>query len=345
MVALIGIDCATQPNKVGLALGELDGERVRIKGCRTGSPKEAPASIVSSWLKSGEPALLALDAPLGWPLAIGQPLAGHQAGAAMGSTAHALFRRQSDDDIHERFGKRPLEVGANFISRTAVAALDLLADIRSMTSESIPLAWSPLDVNPIAAIEVYPAATRLAHGSKGKGGSIEGLEPLFVFPDLKGVLPSSTDAIDALVCVPAAADFIRGRARPPVNLDQARQEGWIWTAESKSRPESSSPGQRSTPSSCIAADLRSKQCPKGDRPGPAVIAGHGVGHGTSTQAADQATGVAALDLLLGSERWRGVSLFAIVCCRVPPGPWRCCGCGIVLNAASPAGPGDRPGPS
>ena len=35
MVALIGIDCATQPNKVGLALGQWDGERVRIKACRT----------------------------------------------------------------------------------------------------------------------------------------------------------------------------------------------------------------------------------------------------------------------------------------------------------------------
>jgi hypothetical protein len=236
MVALIGIDCATQPNKVGLALGELDGERVRIQACRTGSPKEAPASIVSSWLKSGEPALLALDAPLGWPLAIGQTLAGHQAGEAMGSTAHALFRRQCDDDIYRRFGKRPLEVGANFISRTAVAALDLLADIRSMTSESIPLAWSPVDLNPFAAIEVYPAATRLAHGSEGKGGSIEGLEPLLDLSALDGVLPSSADAIDALVCVLAAADFIRGRALPPMDLDIARLEGWIWTAERPGQP-------------------------------------------------------------------------------------------------------------
>lgn len=231
MVSLIGIDCATQPNKVGLALGELDGEHVRIKACRTGSPKEAPASIVSSWLKQGETALLALDAPLGWPLAIGQALAAHQAGAAMGATAHSLFRRQCDDDIYERFGKRPLEVGANFISRTAVAALDLLADIRSITGESIPLAWTPADLEPITAIEVYPAATRLAHGSEGKGGSIEGLEPLLDLSALDGVLPSSADAIDALVCVLAAADFIRGRARPPVELDIARQEGWIWTAE------------------------------------------------------------------------------------------------------------------
>jgi hypothetical protein len=231
MVALIGIDCATQPNKVGLALGALDGDGVRIKACRTGNTNAAPASIVCSWLKPGETALLALDAPLGWPLAIGRALAGHQAGAAMGATAHSLFRRQCDDDIYERFGKRPLEVGANFISRTAVAALDLLADIRSITGESIPLAWTPADLEPITAIEVYPAATRLAHGSEGKGGSIEGLEPLLDLSALDGVLPSSADAIDALVCVLAAADFIRGRARPPVELDIARQEGWIWTAE------------------------------------------------------------------------------------------------------------------
>ena len=46
MVALIGIDCATQPNKVGqLALGELHGERVRIKACRTASPKKRPDEI------------------------------------------------------------------------------------------------------------------------------------------------------------------------------------------------------------------------------------------------------------------------------------------------------------
>jgi len=152
-------------------------------------------------------------------------------GAAMGATAHALFRRQRDDDIHERFGKRPLEVGANFIFRTDVAALDLLADIRSITGESIPLAWTPADLEPITAIEVYPAATQLAHRLPGKGGSLEGLEPLLDLSALDGVLPTSTDAIDALVCVLAAADFIQGRARPPVDLDIAKQEGWIWTAE------------------------------------------------------------------------------------------------------------------
>ena len=135
----------------------------------------------------------------------------------MGATAHSLFRRQCDDDIYERFGKRPLEVGANFISRTAVAALDLLADIRSITGESIPLAWTPADLEPISAIEVYPAATRLAHGSEGKGGSIEGLGPLLDLSALDAVLPSSADAIDALTsfeaCVRLAAAQRRQSAK------------------------------------------------------------------------------------------------------------------------------------
>ena len=75
MVLLIGIDCATQPNKVGLALGELEGDVVRIKACKTGGPKRRPAAIATKWLQPRNPALLALDAPLGCQPAIGQALA------------------------------------------------------------------------------------------------------------------------------------------------------------------------------------------------------------------------------------------------------------------------------
>lgn len=110
MVALIGIDCATQPRKVGLALAELDGEIIRIKACRTASPREEPAWIVSRWMADHGTALLALDAPLGWPRAMGEALSTHQAGAGIGAATHELFRRQTDDAIHQRFNKRPLEV-------------------------------------------------------------------------------------------------------------------------------------------------------------------------------------------------------------------------------------------
>ena len=231
MVVLIGIDCATQPNKVGLALAQWDGAVARIQECRTGSAADPPAAIVSRWLQHTDTALLALDAPLGWPLALAQTLTGHQAGAGMGTSAHALFRRRTDDAIHQRFRKRPLEVGANFISRTAVVALDLLEELRVEHGHPIPLAWNPAELERVSAIEVYPAATRLAHGSEGRGGSLEGLEQALDLTALGGHLPASADAVDALVCVIAAADFLRGRAPGPEDLATAKQEGWIWTAE------------------------------------------------------------------------------------------------------------------
>jgi hypothetical protein len=107
-----------------------------------------------------------------------------------------------------------------------------LEQLRLITGHSIPLAWSPADLKESMAIEVYPAATRIAHGSKDTGGSIDGLESLLDLSAINGDLPTSDDAIDALVCVVAAMDFIQGRARPPEDLLTAQQEGWIWTAES-----------------------------------------------------------------------------------------------------------------
>ncbi len=230
---LIGIDCATQPNKVGLALAQWDGAVARIQECRTASAAESPIAIVNRWLQQSGTALLALDAPLGWPQALTESLVSHRAGAGMGASAHALFRRRTDDAIHRRFRKRPLEVGANFISRTAVAALDLLEQLRVERAHSIPLAWHPNALERISAIEVYPAATRLAHRSTGRGGSLDGLGHALDLTALGGRLPASADAVDALVCVIAAADFLRGLAPGPGPADwaSAQQEGWIWTAE------------------------------------------------------------------------------------------------------------------
>lgn len=118
------------------------------------------------------------------------------------------------------------------ISFRVVAVLELLEELRQSTGDPIPLAWSPEDRPALAAIEVYPAATRLAHGSAARGGSIEGLEHRLDCSALNGELPTSTDAIDALVCLVAAADFLEGHACPPDDLNLAKTEGWIWTAES-----------------------------------------------------------------------------------------------------------------
>ena len=101
MSALLGIDCATQPSKVGLALGELRDGVVRITKCRTARRSEPPARIAADWLSAYDRALVALDAPLGWTRALGASLRPHRAGAPMNAKSDELFKRATDVTIKE----------------------------------------------------------------------------------------------------------------------------------------------------------------------------------------------------------------------------------------------------
>lgn len=231
MTRVIGIDCAVQPEKTGLVLAETDGTLVQVHAVRTGKGAEI-AALVADWLAGTTSALLALDAPLGWPAPLGAWLATHVAGGAASShAANDLFRRASDRHIHATLGKLPLEVGADRIARTAHAALALLDAVRARTGLSIPLAWTPGAVAGVEAIEVYPAATRRAYGADRARGALAGFEGRlqFVAPADEPA-PDETDQRDALLCAVAAADFLAGVVMPPTDLAVARREGWIWAA-------------------------------------------------------------------------------------------------------------------
>lgn len=228
MTVILGIDCATQPRKTGLALAELRGGSVHIVRCTTGTKNKPPAVIAAQWLQDHDDVLIALDAPLGWPRALGCELATHRAGMPLESGSNELFARDTDRAIWERLGKQPLEVGANLIARTAVAALALLRQLRQITGRSVPLAWSPDEREPWSAIEVYPAATRIAYGILDRGGCLDGMEALIDCSEIERDVLACADAADACVCALAGADFLWGRAVPPDDLDTARTEGWIW---------------------------------------------------------------------------------------------------------------------
>lgn len=249
MITIIGIDCATQAQKTGLALGIWDGTAVSLQTTTLGTKTQSIAQAITSWLSQNQPTLLAIDAPLGWPADLGAALVPHQAGEPLPLPANTLFRRETDRHIWQRTGKLPLDVGADRIARTAHAALNLLADLRQLTGRPIPLAWQSQLTDSLNAIEVYPAGTlkmlfdpmkvpRYKGKERGNGRSaiLNKLKQYVTLPLDVGLPLQNDDALDAALCVLAGADFLQGLATPPTNLQQAKKEGWIWVRRQREQP-------------------------------------------------------------------------------------------------------------
>ncbi|MDE0029244.1 MAG: DUF429 domain-containing protein [Deltaproteobacteria bacterium] len=238
---LVGIDCATKPRDVGIALAEM-GDPVEVLEIYAGDSN--PWGRVIEWVLNfaGQDVLVALDAPLGWPIALSEALHEHSAGNPVGNCPNDMFRRSTDRDIHNRLGKQPLDVGANRIARTAHAALKELEFLRESTDNPIPLAWCHDNLGGVQAIEVYPAATLKSHcircdrykrknnpdHRRGREEIARSLPGVSFAGDCWDAVIANADALDAAVCVLAAADFVRGDATQPPNIDVASREGWIW---------------------------------------------------------------------------------------------------------------------
>lgn len=241
-ITIIGIDCATQPDKVGLALGQLTAAGVRLSSAAVAGDEKNLYATLQTWLTDNRrPSLLALDAPLGWPAAMGSALAHHRAGSPLDGNADDLFRRETDRFVQQTLGLRPMDVGADRIARTARAALEMLQRLRHDSGLAIPLAWN-LPLRETAAIEVYPAGTLAALGLPSRG--YKGADPAArrrlldrlsdrVEPgESRPALLASDHVFDAMLCVLAGADFLLGACRIPGDPELARREGWIWIRNS-----------------------------------------------------------------------------------------------------------------
>ena len=237
---LIGIDCATKDANVGVATGTFESGGLLVDDVRLCTREKSAAITICDWIRSTDgPVLLATDASLGWPAAMGPTLSTHSAGQEITVASNTMFRRATDRFIQQELRKTPLDVGADRIARTAHTALALLGVLRQELGAVIPLAWSADDLLGISAIEVYPAATLVAHGFRSTGykkpAQIEERRELLVslegVASLRGGVPEmerNADALDAAICLVAAADFMAGRALPPPDHALAVREGWIW---------------------------------------------------------------------------------------------------------------------
>ena len=239
-MGLIGIDCATDPVRVGLAYGEHAEGKTCVRVAEFGTRSRSIASQVSRWTERWDQTLIAIDAPLGWPAALGRTLSAHKAGQPIAEHPNRLFRRETDRVIKEKIGKLPLDVGADRIARTAHAALQILEDLRVLIRADIPLAWEASFPARVAAIEVYPAGTLAAYHIPARGykekharekrlailGAVR--KSVTVGDDVAEPVGSNADVLDAVLCLVAAHDFLSADTIRPSNQGLARKEGWIW---------------------------------------------------------------------------------------------------------------------
>lgn len=239
MVSIVGIDCATDPRRVGLAFGSFTPGRSVVEQVQLGSSHHTLIDAIAEWVEGkAVPSLFALDAPLGWPAPLARALQDHVAGEMLDAQPNDLFRRATDRHVRQTIGKQTLDVGADRIARTAYAALKLIGDLRLRLSSRIPLAWHP-ELTVHSAIEVYPAATLLAHGinpagykaAKGRSDRERIVKELGSRICIDVQIPqmeTNSDGLDAVVCALAAADLLANTALPSKEDSPVVLEGWIW---------------------------------------------------------------------------------------------------------------------
>lgn len=110
---MIGIDFATQDENVGLACADLVGGRSILLHAICADKKSKTADRISEWLRdfSGS-ALLAIDAPLGWPMRMASVLAMHRAGDPLvESDANQMLFRVTDQFVKKWRNEAPLAAG------------------------------------------------------------------------------------------------------------------------------------------------------------------------------------------------------------------------------------------
>ena len=243
---IIGIDCSTNKKKVGLALAESSSTGCVLQCLLTGDKAKPsiPKFLADQIKNDNNPVLLALDAPLGWPDGMRGGLADHSAGAPLTIEPNRMFRRLTDKFVKKRTGKTPLDIGANWIARTAHWTLSLLEELRT-SRHKIPLVWKQGQISGVKAIEVYPATvlsvlsldvnTSYKTGKfapANRGDILNKLKKRIRFVpqiDEKTIL-ADDNMLDAVLCVQAGQEFLSNNCinPPKENTEIAHREGWIW---------------------------------------------------------------------------------------------------------------------
>jgi predicted nuclease with RNAse H fold len=227
-VLTLGVDLASAAERTACCLLESDASGSRIVALTQPSDDTTILGLAQ------DAAAIAIDAPLGWPVAFIEAVSAHATGSAWPSESMLDLRfRATDLHVQRVTGAWPLSVSSDLIGVVAFRAARLLGQLRPL---------DPARDGSSGVVEVYPAAAlrrwglpsrsyKLPASIAARGAILEGLSSrtrLDVGPFVSEVVATS-DRLDALIASLIAFEFLSGRVDPipEDHTDAARVEGWI----------------------------------------------------------------------------------------------------------------------
>jgi len=238
---IIGIDYATKERFIGLSL--LDYDKSILLEVTTGNPKRKSIEVITEWInKCNDKFLICIDSPLGWPESFKKQLSNHMTGNPIKIPKDSFFLRETDKIIHKELGKKPLEVTANFIARTAFSALNFLDEISKEIGNDIKLVWKLDAVYDNGVIETYPAGWLESEGIKSMGykKNPDRIREIFSYIEKNSSIDLSIirkrelsdHELDSLICCLVGKEFLDGKCIDPfkfgITIPLLTGEGWIW---------------------------------------------------------------------------------------------------------------------
>lgn len=232
---IVGVDYSKDIKKRGLSIASIKENKLVFEYIGLYSE-----SIINNVFRESGVKLMAIDAPLGWPISLSENLINHKAGNFIAEDSNRMFRRETDRIVKEVTDKQSLDVGADKIARTAHGALETIQEIRKKFEIDLPITWNYECIDESSVIEVYPAVTLKQGGIRFEGYKkkvniderreiADRLLNVCNFSNEQRELAINDDNIlDSIVCVLAGFDFINGKCLEPLNIDLAQKEGWIW---------------------------------------------------------------------------------------------------------------------
>jgi len=235
---IIGFDSAVQEKNIGLVLCNYENGVLTLEDKKNNTLTSEKQILI--WSANDESIIMGIDSPLGWPAGFGLSLKDHIAGNNINIDATSFFERETDKFIYKTFKKKPLEVSADRIARTAYYTLNRINTINNKIATKYEILWN--HNNPLSKgfIEVYPAATLLANEIEIKGYKdnkncreriLEELKSKYNFVITQNIDITTIDHdFDAFICCLAIHDFIQRNVYFPDNqINKYKTEGWIWT--------------------------------------------------------------------------------------------------------------------